>query len=366
MTRPIRILHVLGTLDRGGAETLIMNIYRNIDRSKIQFDFAIHTNKDCDYNSEVLSLGGRIYNFPKFKVYNYINYKKKWEMFFKKHRFSAIHGHMDSTATIYLKEAKKYNIKTISHIHNSSSGKGIKSKIKDFMHKDILKCSDYRFACSEEAGNFLYGDTENLKNYKIINNSIETHKFSYNKNTRQMIRNDLNIKNKLVIGHVGNYRIQKNHKFILEIFEEVYNKNKDTLLVLVGSGVEENLSGLIKNSKIKNNIRFLGPRDDVNELMQAFDIFLLPSKKEGLGIVLIEAQASGLFCLASNKVPKSTKITNNIDYLPIDKKDSTKIWAKKILCNKNYHRKDQSEEILKNDYDIKSTVNYLESFYLSI
>ncbi|MDU2354184.1 MAG: glycosyltransferase family 1 protein [Anaerococcus sp.] len=364
MTDPIRILHVLGRTDIGGAESLVMSIYRNIDREKIQFDFAIHTDDRCDFDDEIESLGGRIYHLPRYKVYNHLRYINAWKNLFKNNNFHAVHGHMNSTASIYLNIAKKRGISTISHIHNVNGEDGLKSLIKNISKRNISKVADYKFACSQEAGRRMYGSNSN--DFKIINNGVEVDKFLFNKYVRNEKRIELGIKNnEILIGHVGNYRPVKNHRFLVEIFNNIFNEDENYKLALVGSGVEEKVRDYI-DDKAKNNVLFLGSRSDVNELLQAFDIFILPSNYEGLGLVLIEAQAAGLQCYVSNKVPQDAKITNNIKYIPIDSKNSVKIWSEEILNNSIIKRNNMINEIKTSGYDIACVAKKLERFYLNV
>lgn len=363
MKKPIRILHVLGRTDRGGAESLVMNIYRNIDREKIQFDFAIHTNERCQYDDEIESLGGNIYHIPRYKIYNHYNYIKSWEHLLKNNTFTAIHGHMDSTASIYLKIAKKYGIPTIAHSHSTSSGKDLKSTIIEFYHRGINSVSDYKFACSKEAGYWLYGkDTK----FIVINNGIDTYKYKFNEENRIRTRNDLGISNDdIVLIHVGNYRPVKNHNFIVDIFNKLGLENDRYKLIFVGARVKENIHSRV-NKNVENNILFLGSRSDVDNLLKASDIFLLPSIYEGLPVTTIEAQTSGLKCLVSDNVSYECKLTDNIEFVDIDDINSKDIWISKIIEYKNYLRKDMSQEVRKKGYDIKDVALDLQKFYENI
>lgn len=365
MYKPIRILHVLGRTDRGGAESLVMNIYRNIDREKIQFDFAIHTEDRCDFDDEIESLGGRIYHLPRYKVYNHLNYKKAWNDLLNKNNFKAIHGHMNSTASIYLKIAKKKGITTISHIHNINAEGGFKSKIKEIYKKDINDISDYKFACSIEAGHWMYG--KDNKDFVVIENGIEVDKFLFNEEVRIRKRRALGIReNEILIGHIGNYRPVKNHKFALEVFKKVYQQNNDYKLAFIGADVRENINLEKTSSRCKKNILFLGSRSDINELLQAIDIFILPSISEGLPIASIEAQAAGLKCIISDKVSKEVACTKNVIFLPINNTDSYNIWSESIIAEANYKRNKTDKNIKYGGYDILKTSLYLGEFYESL
>lgn len=368
MTQPIRILHVFGGMGRGGAETMAMNLYRNIDRSKVQFDFIVHTEKKCDYDDEINLLGGKIYRVPRYKGINHFIYRKQWIEFFREHpEYDIIHGHMRSTASIYLNIAKKYGLKTISHSHNSSSGKGISSIIKNIMQYKIKYIADYLFACSKSAGIWLYGKSRcDRENFFILNNAIEADKFKLNLEKRENIRNEFDINNKLVIGHIGRFHPQKNHEFLVEVFELINKKNKDSVLLLVGDGeLRECINEKVKKLGLEDKVIFTGIRDDVDSLVQAMDVIVFPSLYEGLPLTLIEIQVSGLPCIASDTITKDVNITKSIEYMSLElNKD---LWANKILeAGKFSNRYDRYEDIVKSGYDIKTTSQWYQAFCKAI
>lgn len=368
MEFPVRILHVLGRLDRGGAETMVMNLYRNIDRSKIQFDFVIHTTDKCDYSEEIEKLGGKIYSMPKYVGKNHFQYKSAWKNFFNVHpEYTIIHGHMRSTASIYLKIATQYNLKTIAHSHNTSSGEGISAIVKNLFQYPIRHIADYLFACSKNAGIWLFGKNAcERDNFFILNNAIDAKKFIYDETKRNMIRSKLGIGNELLIGHVGRFHPQKNHKFIINIFQKIQDINPNSKLILVGDGdLKAVIQNEVFNLGIGNSVVFMGIRNDIEDILQAMDIFIFPSLYEGLGIVAIEAQASGLPCLVSDVIPKETFITELIHAMPLN--EEPKLWAKKICeLSYNYERRSYFNEICSNGYDISLTTKWLEKFYLEI
>ncbi|MCL2773487.1 MAG: glycosyltransferase family 1 protein [Oscillospiraceae bacterium] len=365
---PIRILQVFGILNRGGAETFIMNVYRNINRSKIQFDFIVHSEEKGAYEDEIEKLGGKIYRVPTYKGKNHFKYKKAWCNFFKTNlTYRIIHGHMRSTASIYLKIAKQFGLKTIIHSHSTSSGKGLNSIVKNIMQYNIRYIADYLFACSKVAGLWLYGNKFcKHSNFYIINNAIDTEKFIYNEEIREQKRKELNIENKFVVGNVSRFAPPKNHMFLLDIFSEISKENSNTALMLVGDG---ELRGEIENRieilGLKDNIILTGLRSDVNDLLQTMDIFLFPSLWEGFPVTLVEAQTSGLHCVVSDSITEEGKITNLAEYVSLKK--STSYWAEQILHYTNgYERKNMQEEIIKAGFDIKKTAYWLQKFYLGV
>lgn len=360
----IRILHVFGWLDRGGAEAVIMELYRHIDRSKVQFDFVVHTSRKCEYNDEIVSLGGRIFSVPSFSLKTLISYKKAWKVLLESHsEWRIIHGHVRSTASIYLSIAKKLGRYTIAHSHSISSGKGLSAHVKNALQKRIV--ADYYFACSKKAGEWLFGKKINNSNYSTLPNAIDTEKYSFDKNVRSSVRREFGCGKSIVIGHVGNFYDVKNHSFLLSVFYEL-QKCYDAKLMLVGDGtlrqeIEEKINDLGINAKVD----ILGVRNDVFRLFQAMDFFVFPSKYEGLGVVLIEAQTSGLPCVMSDKVPDEAIVTSNlVSVMSLDK--SVDEWADHIISRLGEERYSRIDEVKAHGYDIRDTAKWLEEFYLSI
>ncbi|MEW4225655.1 glycosyltransferase family 1 protein [Rossellomorea marisflavi] len=367
MFRPIRILHVLGALNRGGAETMVMNLYRNIDREKVQFDFVIHTNEKCDFHDEIISLGGKIYSFPRYKGVNHFQYIKTWKKFFSYHsEYKIIHGHMRSTASIYLSIAKGHGCFTIAHSHSiESRGNIIERLVKNTLQIPLRYIPDYFFACSDEAGSWLFGEKTILKeNYAKLNNSINISDFTFSKDKREETRILLGIKNELLLGHVGSFTQPKNHKFLIEIFFEIQQKNKDAKLLLIGSGELQNtIIRQVEELGISEKVLFLGSVPNVNDYMQAMDIFVFPSIFEGLGMAALESQASGLRTIISDHLPEDIRLTKLISVLSL--KEDAKSWSNTILkCNCT--RLNVSSDLIKHGYDISETSTWIQKYYLSV
>ncbi|MFI3165985.1 MAG: glycosyltransferase family 1 protein [Bacillota bacterium] len=361
MEKPIRILQVFGRMDRGGAESMIMNIYRNIDRSKVQFDFVVHTDDKCHFDEEIYSLGGKIHHVPKYTIKNHFSYKKAWNDFFKRqYEYKIIHGHMYSIASIYLKIAKKHGLTTIAHSHNTSDGSGISAIIKAIYRLPIKRYADYKFACGTLAGQWLYKNND----FKVINNSIEINKYKYNSDIASQYRNELGLEHKFIIGHVGRFNHQKNHEFLIDIFYEIQKKRDDAVLLLVGDGeLRSMIEEKTRSLGILEKVIFTGIRDDVPNLMQAMDVFLFPSHYEGLPVVLVEAQATGLQCVVSDV------ITDEIDILNLCRVSLNKNaeeWAECLLSiDSKKERELCNDKIAKAGYDIKISSAELEKFYLN-
>lgn len=367
MVEPIRILQVFGEMNRGGAETMIMNLYRNIDRYKVQFDFIVHTTEKCAFDDEIEELGGKIYRIIRYNGKNHFAYKKEWNNFFLEHQeYKIIHGHIRSTATIYLRIAKNYGKVTVAHSHSIvSRGNKIQRIIKGILQYPIRNISDYYFACSIEAGNWLFGkNIVNNNNFVVLKNAIDLDLFQYNEKTRLESRNSLNLSDEFLVGHVGSFTEVKNHEFLLDIFLEIKKINKNSKLLLVGDGI---LKNKIKDKAIKlgieTSVLFYGTSSETEKLYNAMDVFVFPSMYEGLGVALIEAQSTGLRCYTTKgRVPIETKVTDLINYVPLNY--SAKEWADVILGNEHNIRVDKTKEVKLRGYDIKDTSKWVEKFYL--
>ena len=365
MDRPIRILHVLAGMNQGGAETFVMNVYRNIDRNRIQFDFVLFTKKECYFNNEIRQLGGKIFWIPRYNGRNHFTFKKAWDSFFYEHEeYKIIHAHVRSTASLYLRIAKKHGLTTIVHSHSTGSrGNTLERTVKYLLQLRIKKDADYLLAASDKAGHWLYGSKAMRNtNYSLINNAIEAEKFSFDETTRKKYRKLLDIENKFVIGHIGSFTFPKNHNFLIDIFNQVYKRQRNAVLLLVGDGVlRAKIESKVKMSGLDNNVIFLGIRDDIHKILQAVDVFVFPSIFEGLGIALIEAQASGLQCVVSDSIPKEAYVTELVQSVSL--KASSLDWAEKILNTGNYKRINTIEKINASGYNVKDTSIWMEEFY---
>lgn len=360
----IKVLMIVHEMNRGGIENFIMNLYRNIDRNKINFDFVEHTNKKCAFDDEIESLGGKIYHCPDYRVINHFEYSKWWNSFFKEHNeYKVIHSHLDSSANIHLRIAKKYGLITIAHSHSSSEGFGFRAIVKSFLKIGFNNCCDYKFACSKESGEWLFGKKVC---YKVLNNGIESEKYIFNENQRNLLRNHLNIKNdEFVLGHIGRLDKNKNVTFILDILKELNDLGIKSKFVSAGQGSEYDC--LVSKSKalnIENDVFFLGLRDDINVVVQLFDVFVFPSFYEGFPVSAIEAQASGLKCLLSDTISKEVDITGNVEFMSLG--NSPREWAEKIKTMLPYKRENTKQKIIELGYDIKTTADYLTKFYLQL
>jgi len=361
MDKPIRILQIMGILDRGGAETMIMNLFRNIDRTKIQFDFIVHTNQKGLYDDEALDLGASIYHCPSYRGYNHLTYVMWWEHFFSAHpEYSILHTHIRSCASVFLPIAHKHHLITISHSHSISNGNGIYSLAKHFFQHSLESKADYCMACSQAAGEWLFPH----RDFTILNNAIDSKKFRFNAFTREQLRKEFGIESCFVVGTVGRLETPKNPDGIITIIKALRNITPNIKFLWVGDGtLKTHVEKALAAEELQDNVIMTGVRTDVERLMQAMDVFVMPSLWEGLPLVGIEAQASGLPCIFSEKVPRELMICDNCEFIALD---NTSEWVSHIMAMAKDTRIDTYQRIVDSGYDINTTVRWLENYYLEM
>ena len=360
-----RILHIVSAMNRGGAETFIMNVYRTIDKEKIQFDFITQTNKKSDYDDEIHSLGGKIYNLPKrnMDIIGYFNGLIK--ILRENPQYKVVHIHTDgATSIIDTICCIICGIKVrIVHSHNTKTKR---NKLNKVLSPFLNLTTTNKLACSKDAGEWLFGKS-NIYSRKIevIANGIEVDKFLYNENTRLKKRNELNISKKFVVGHIGRFNIQKNHEFLIEVFYEIQKEKPDSVLLLIGKGeLESKIKSKVEEKGITNKVKFLGMREDVSELLQAMDVFVFPSIYEGLPLTLIEAQASGIPIFKADSITDEVNITNLVSNLSLN--IGAKKWAKNILNIENFSHKEMNEEFKKSEFNIENSAQKLINIYIKM
>lgn len=312
--KPKRILHIVSSLERGGAETLIMNVYRNLDRNKVQFDFITHSDLKGDFEDEIIELGGLIYRISSLGKLGPLSYIRELVKVMKSHPFIAVHSHTDYQCGFPALAAKLCGIqKRICHSHSTNWQKGNKGSEKITLNilRSIIKVTATNYcSCSEEAAQFLFGKKLVKNNgVKILKNGIDPGQFIKNDyKDRESVINELKLPgNVKIIGHVGRFSDSKNHIFLLKVLRKLIEKDSNYVALLIGDGpLRGEIENEAKRLEIRQNIKFLGVRADIARLMNAFDVFLFPSKFEGFGIVTIEAQCSGIPCVISDTVPKTT------------------------------------------------------------
>lgn len=367
---PIRIAQIIGKWVGGGVEAVIMNYYRAMNRGKIQFDFICDEDSTNIPYEEIKSLGGKVILIPPYQ--KLFKYQRVLKEILREGNYKIVHSHINALSVFPLRIAKKVGVPIrIAHSHSTTNKKEWK---KNFF-KSILKpfskvyATNY-FCCTEHAGRWLFGNKkfENGEIY-ILNNAINLEKFIYNEKIRENKRTELKIdKDTIVLGHIGRFVEQKNHKFLINIFNEVHKKNINTKLILVGQGpLKKEIEQQIKQLNIEDYVLMLGQRADVNEIYQAFDIFLFPSLYEGLGMVAIEAQAAGNLCIVSTEIPKVAKVTKKMEFLDLSAPNQR--WVDCILSAiENIGEKSDVsiDEFVNAGYDIKQESIKLEKQYLKL
>lgn len=363
----IRVLHVIRAMNRAGAETFIMNAYRYIDRSQIQFDFLLNVSEKCDYSEEILDLGGRIFFIPRYYGVNFYPYAKNCRNFFGQHpECQIVHGHIGSSAPIYLPIAKKAGLYTIAHSHNAMKNDSLSNILFNTIARGVRGKADYYLACSKEAGMSRFGKSIcESPVFSIVNNGIDSALYYRNESSVKKAKCAFGVENSPVFLHIGRFNKQKNHEFLIRVFSEVQNVIPNALLLLAGNGEELNkIRQLVNQLSLSNNIRFLGIRSDIPELLRASDVFLFPSLSEGLGIAFIEAQTSGLPCVVSKGIPDQACIAPNVVKLDLK---STESWAKAAIDCLDKSQSSIHDNIpltKRKGFDIKTTVDWLTAFYL--
>ena len=357
----IRVLQVATYMGRGGLESMIMNYYRHIDREKVQFDFLVHRQERAAFDDEIESLGGRIYRLPRLVPWSK-SYLSALNHFWDEHpEYRIVHVHQDCLSSVILKAAQQHNIPVrIAHSHSSSQDKNLKYLIKLWYKRNIPKYATNLFACGEDAGDWMFGGAS----YQIINNAIDVAAYTYDPTKRQEMRRQLGLENDFTIGHVGRFNQPKNHPFLIDIFAALLKKEPNAVLLLAGGGEDmPKIQAKAQALGVAEHVRFLGVRSDVADLMQAMDVFVFPSLYEGLPVTMVEAQASGLPCLISDKVPPECILTDGlVDVLPLSA--APKTWAEKILAKRAIPRTDRRAEIAAHGFDITTEAVKLQEFYL--
>ena len=372
---PLRILFVFGCpLKKGGTENVMINIVKNIDRDRFHIDFLIFdkTPDQSDDKKYLESLGCEFYQITARgtdrKLHN-----RELDEFFRDHKYDIVHTHMDAIGEEALKAAKKHGVKAlIAHSHNTDQLDNPKG-LKDHLHKCYLiyekrllrRYAGYFVACSPEAGKWLFGDKIcNGDKYLLLNNSIDSSAYAYDEDTRNAVRKVLGLDGRKVIIHVGQFRTQKNHGMVIDVFNELHKRDDSYKLVLVGTGEEQNnIKAKAEELGLREDVLFLGNRNDIPGLLTASDIFLFPSLYEGLPIALLEAQAADLICVVSDTISEVALLTEKVKSLSLSASPS--VWADVTeAMMKEYNvRCDRREFFIEKGFDISTNIRKLEDLY---
>lgn len=367
-TTPIRVAQIMGKMLGGGVESVVMNYYRNIDRAKVQFDFIVDADSTRIPKAEIEALGGQVFTIPPYQ--QVIPYHRELVSLLRREQYPIVHSHINVLSVFPLFAAKRAGIPVrIAHSH-STAGKGefLRNAMKYALRPFSKTFATHYCACAKHAGKWLFGSRAMKKGeVHIFHNAIDLDSFCFCKQTRAEVRQELGLPDGLVVGHVGRFMHQKNHKFLIEIFYELLKQRPDAVLLLIGEGpLRKEAEMLVSQLGIADHVRFLGQRADAGRLYQAMDLFLFPSFYEGLAVVCIEAQTANLPCLVSDQVAQETDILGSMDFFPLD--SDAKNWADEglQLLAKSGEREDCGERMRAAGYDIRRAAKELEEYYLML
>ena len=365
MDKPIKVLQIIGDVVGGGVETVIMNYYRNIDKTKIQFDFVVHKGALLQYITQVKNYGGKVYEITSYKS-NILKYTYEIYKIIKENNYEIVHSNMNSLSGFPLFAAYLAGAKVrILHNHTTDNpAEGIRTVAKRILRPFARLFANQYWACSKLAAEWMYGkNTVTNGKITIINNDIDLEKFKFNKEKREKLRKKLGIENCFVIGHVGRFVKTKNHEFLIEIFNEVLKQKSNAKLLLIGDGnLKSLIEAKVQNLGIEKAVIFLGVRNDVADLYNVMDVFVFPSLYEGLGMAVIEAQVNSLPTIVSIAIPAEAKISEYIKFISLQQ--PLKDWLNEV---ENAKRKELniSDELLKK-FDIREESKKLENLYLKL
>lgn len=364
--KPVRVLHVLHSMNCGGAETLLMHLYRNMDREQVQFDFLVNVFDDMFYQKEIESLGGHVYRMPFLTKLTPPVYEQKLKAFFKEHDYKIVHSHLETTTGLILRAAKRAGVPVrIAHSHNSRFTKtGLmalpENAFKAYCRTKIVPNATKLYGCSELANAWLYG--KHAAEGEQLNNGIDTKSCAFNPQVRAEMRAELGLGDAFTFGHVGRFNDQKNHSFLIEAFKKYHDGHENSRLLLVGEGIlMPQIREQAKNAGLEESVSFLGLRSDVTRILQAMDCFLMPSKFEGLPLALVEAQAAALPCLAADTVSTMTDLSAGyFRFIPLD----VDKWAEEMASVPTERSAGAEKIVADKGFDSYIQAQKLQSFYL--
>lgn len=365
-TKPIRVAQIIGMAIDGGVEACIMNYYRNIDKTKVQFDFFVETTSNIINKHDIETMGGKVFIIPSYK--NIFKYMKTLRKIFKMNHYDIVHSNMNSLSLFPLKAAKMAGVKIrIAHSHSTSNAKEkFRNFLKNILRKFSKKYATHYFACGEKAGRWLFGNkVYDEGKVSIINNGICIDKFKFNIDTRYSIRKKYGLNDDFVVGNIGRMVTQKNQEFLIDVFFEIQKQKENSRLIIVGDGpLLKKLTEKSKKLNINNKIVFCGAQKQIQDYYNCMDCFVLPSIYEGVPVVSIEAQINGIDCFFSENITKEVLINDNVDYISLD--NSPKEWADLILKKSIYNiekREESYKTFIGSNYDIQTEANKLVELY---
>lgn len=363
----LRVLHSVSNMARAGIETILMNYYREMDLSQIQFDFLANKPDPGEYDEEIRGMGGRVFVSPGLNPLHYPRYKRfVAEILKESPEIRIVHAHNEAMGYYALQSAKDAGIKVrIAHAHSTRIIRDYKYPLKIVCKKLIPGAATDYWGCGRDAGIFYFGEKRWEESGFILHNAIDVSRFAFRKQARQRLRQSYGLENCFVIGHVGRFNVAKNHSRLLDIFAAVLKILPDARLVLIGVGeLEEAVKDKAAKMGIMDKVLFLGQMSDVSDWYQAMDCFVLPSVFEGLPVVGIEAQAAGLPCFLSERVTDEVLLSDKVCRISLEEDDGT--WAGTILeKSRSVNDRDQGAAIVTAaGYDIHKEARKLQNIYL--
>ena len=382
---PMRILHIVGAMYPGGVENFIMNLYRHIDRERFQFDFIVHQRREKDYVPEIEAMGGRVYELPRLTRHPVSNLRQITALTGQNGYPVVIRHTANALIAPQLMAAKRGGALTVCHSHSSDDPQVSLHKLGRLL---LPKAADFRCACSEQAGKWMYGEkyrsvsaevssgggthqggaaalVQEPGTFQVIRNAVDLDVFSYNPEKAAAIREEFHIRGRHVYGHVGNYIEVKNHPYLLKVYREIVNREPDAVCLCVGEGeLRGEIETQVQELGLERNVILTGLRSDVPAVLSALDVLLFPSHFEGLPLTLIEAQTAGLPMLISDVITRDVAVTEGlVEWRPIT--EDPALWAERAtaIANENRNRTCQRERIAAAGYDLKELVQWYEDFF---
>lgn len=361
----VRVLQIIGIVCGGGVEAVIMNYYRHIDRSKIQFDFVVDGYEKTALDDEIKSLGGKVYHVEPYKK-NICRYMSQIYHIVRDNHYDIVHSNMNTLSVFSLFPAWLAGAhQRILHNHSTAvRSEGIRSVMKMVLRPFAPLFANRYAACSRLAGDWMYGKKMMASGkVTVINNAIDLDEYSFSQELREKYRQELNISaDAFVVGHVGRFMYQKNHAFLIDVFREVARQNSKAILMLVGDGeLRPEIEQKVASYNLTDKVHFLGLRKDVKKLYNCMDVFVLPSWYEGLPVVSVEAQANGLPSIFSDQVTKESLLTKSAIFLSLN--SGAVNWAVHILHSADKRNTATLSELRETGFDIKERARFLEKWY---
>lgn len=369
-SKPLRVLHVLGAMNRGGAETFVMNVFRHVDRTQVVFDFAVNTDQRCHFDEEIRDLGGRIFEHAAPRIVGI----RRWTGTFARTLrtagpFAAVHSHLQHFSGFVLREAARHGVaRRIAHSHNERDGCRdtlVRRVYRWHTRVLLIRHATHLVGCSANANRALFGS--GVRRSAVIANGIDMDMFRDERTPVGEDRRTLGVPSEaLVVGHVGRFDVQKNHPAVIDVFEAVHARTPGSVLVLAGGGrLEQDVRALVNRKGLGNSVVFLGVRADIPRVLRTFDVLLLPSLWEGFPVVLVEAQAAGVPCVVSDRVTKDADL-RIVPFHSLPLSAPPLAWANAVLASAAVPRPDWSvrrDAVVAGDCDIQQSVRHMMALY---